>query len=65
MKKTEICETSGKKVFPTRLHAEVRILDIERDAGFPFYSYLCPHCDRWHLTKTPSFEALILLHLKP
>lgn len=58
------CPTTGKKVFPTRLHAEIRILDIERQAGYPFYSYQCPHCHKWHLTKRPNFEALILINLK-
>ena len=62
---TALCEDTGKKCFPSRLHAEVRILDIERKCDHPMYSYECDFCGRWHLTKTPHIEALILLNLKP
>jgi hypothetical protein len=61
--RTPLCPTSGKVPFPTRLHAEVRILDVERHAGQPFYSYECRHCGQWHLTRSPSFEALIEYNL--
>lgn len=59
-----LCHETEKKCFPSRLHAEVRILDIERKSDHPLYSYLCEHCGRWHLTKTPHIEALIEINLK-
>ena len=59
-----ICQETGKAQFPSRLHAEIRILDVERYAGYPLYSYQCQHCGYWHFSKTPNFEALIELNLK-
>ena len=54
-----LCQATGKVQFPTRLHAEVRILSVEKQAGIPFYSYECPLCGWWHMTKTPNFEAIL------
>jgi len=59
-----ICDQTGKVKFPSRLHAEIRILAVEKRAGFPLYSYECQHCGSWHFSKTPCFEGLIELNLK-
>lgn len=58
------CDASGKRRFPTRIHAEVRILSVEKKAGYPLYSYQCQHCGGWHFSKTPEFTSLIEHNLK-
>lgn len=60
---TRRCQSTGKVQFPTQMHAEIRILSVEKEAGHPLYSYECPECGYWHMTKTPNFEALIEHHL--
>jgi hypothetical protein len=60
----QTCATNGKVRFPTRLHAEVRILSVEKESGVPFYSYECPYCCGWHMTKSPNFQAILEHNLR-
>jgi uncharacterized OB-fold protein len=56
---TSRCQSTGKVQFPTQMHAEIRILSVEKEAGHPLYSYKCPECGYWHFTKTLDFQSLI------
>jgi DNA-directed RNA polymerase subunit RPC12/RpoP len=55
------CPHSGKKRFPTMLHAEIRAEFLQRDP--PLYSYHCAHCGDWHLTRQPNFETILQMNL--
>lgn len=61
--KKHLCEITGKRKFPTRVHAEIRLRDVEKRAAHPLYSYQCEHCGQWHFTKKFDFVKLIELHL--
>jgi hypothetical protein len=45
------------------MHAEIRILSVEKEAGHPLYSYECPECNYWHFTKALDFQSLIEYNL--
>lgn len=53
MNTTPTCE---KVAFPSERTAKhaARLL---RDTGEPFTHYACPHCGRWHLTTTTSYDS--------
>ena len=55
------CEATGKKSFPSLLHAETRALFIKSE--LPLYGYKCPKCDAWHLTKQPDFQTILEINL--
>lgn len=57
------CPENGKKKFPTVLHARIRAHLIHQTGGPVLYSYHCPHCDSYHLTRQIKFTELIELNL--
>ena len=63
----ETCES--KRAFPTRWHARIRALQIERSSNpdhrppTPLYTYQCDVCGRWHLTRKINFQELIEINL--
>jgi hypothetical protein len=61
--KRVFCETTKKRYFPTMLHAEIRAESMAKHLPQPLYAYQCPHCDGWHLTKSPNFETILQINL--
>lgn len=58
-----LCDKNGKRRFPTRWHAEIRLLAVQKRVEVPLYTYQCEHCGSWHFTKRLEFSRLIELHL--
>lgn len=59
-----LCPTTQKKRFPTEMHAEIRLLSLQKEIDHPLYTYQCYHCGGWHYTKQLDFIRLIHLHLR-
>lgn len=58
-----LCPVTRKKRFPTKLHAEIRLVFVQKRIEVPLYTYRCEHCEGWHFTKQVDFLKLIDLHL--
>lgn len=57
------CQASRKVQFPTQIHAELKILAIQKHVHHPLYSYECPQCGYWHLTKNIDFQTILETNL--
>ena len=58
-----LCPETKKRRFPTQLHAEIRLVSVQKKVDVPLYTYPCKHCGGWHFTKLLDFVRLIELHL--
>jgi hypothetical protein len=59
-----LCPETGKRIFHSKLEAELTLMELQlkHPSGFRHgvrlerNTYLCPHCNYWHLTKQRGFK---------